>query len=185
MLVAKNEKGAFSLLPGLANRHGLITGATGTGKTVTMQALAEGFSRIGVPCVLADVKGDLAGLARPGAMSPKLAQRLAELKLAEPVFASHRFDLFTTFSMINERTLGGVLTICFDKDDPAETVRAQACYDAAFAALMGAGYVPYRVAPRSMPALDNGHDSYWRTVARIKSALDPQRLIAPGRYDAR
>jgi len=50
----------------LANRHGLITGATGTGKTVTLQRLAEGFSRAGVPVFLADVKGDLAGLAMPG-----------------------------------------------------------------------------------------------------------------------
>jgi uncharacterized protein len=78
----------IALLPAMANRHGLITGATGTGKTVTLQLLAEGFSRLGVPCVLADVKGDLAGLAVAGQMSPKLAQRLAELKLPEPVFSA-------------------------------------------------------------------------------------------------
>ena len=59
---------ACSLLPGLANRHGLITGATGTGKTVTLQVIAERLSAIGVPIFMADVKGDLAGLspARPG-----------------------------------------------------------------------------------------------------------------------
>lgn len=65
----------------MANRHGLVTGATGTGKTVTLQVLAEHFSRAGVPVFLADVKGDLAGLARPGNDSAKLQQRLASLGL--------------------------------------------------------------------------------------------------------
>jgi len=81
LLVAKNAKAELSLLPGLANRHGLITGATGTGKTVTLQTLAEGFSRIGVPVFLADVKGDLSGLARAGGGNPKVAERAASLKL--------------------------------------------------------------------------------------------------------
>jgi len=56
----------LTLLPALANRHGLITGATGTGKTVTLQRMAEQFSRIGVPVFLADVKGDLSGIGAPG-----------------------------------------------------------------------------------------------------------------------
>ena len=86
MLVAKNEKGAFSLLPGLANRHGLITGATGTGKTVTMQALAQRFSEIGVPAFMADVKGDFSGVAKPGGGNAKVLERLKSLKL-EPEFA--------------------------------------------------------------------------------------------------
>ncbi|MTW13938.1 FAD-binding protein [Pseudoduganella eburnea] len=105
--------------------------------------------------------------------------------LVEPIFARHGFDLFETFSMINERTLGGVLTICFDRDDGVETARAQACYHTAFKQLMEAGYIPYRVGPQSVAALDNGRDTYWRTVARIKAALDPQQLIAPGRYQPR
>ncbi|MFR9704014.1 helicase HerA-like domain-containing protein, partial [Aeromonas sanarellii] len=67
----------ISLLPAMANRHGLITGATGTGKTVTLQVLAEGFSRLGVPVFLADVKGDLSGLGAAGMPSPKLDARLA------------------------------------------------------------------------------------------------------------
>lgn len=74
----------IGLLPGLANRHGLITGATGTGKTVTLQVLAEQFSSIGVPVFLADIKGDLSGLAAPGKSSPKMEERLAQLKLDEP-----------------------------------------------------------------------------------------------------
>jgi len=65
-----------------ANRHGLIAGATGTGKTVTLQVLAEGFSDLGIPVFLADIKGDLAGLAMPGADNPKLTERAAELGVA-------------------------------------------------------------------------------------------------------
>ncbi|HEX7043159.1 MAG TPA: helicase HerA-like domain-containing protein [Burkholderiales bacterium] len=64
------------LLPRMANRHGLIAGATGTGKTVTLQVLAEGFSRIGVPVFAADVKGDLSGISQPGTPNPKLEQRI-------------------------------------------------------------------------------------------------------------
>ena len=86
MLVAKNEKGAFSLLPGLANRHGLITGATGTGKTVTMQALAQRFSEIGVPAFMADVKGDFSGVARAGGGNAKVSERFASLKI-KPEYA--------------------------------------------------------------------------------------------------
>jgi DNA helicase HerA-like ATPase len=72
------------LLPAFANRHGLISGATGTGKTVTLQVLSERFSSIGVPVFMADIKGDLSGLAAPGKDSPKMAERLAQLKLDEP-----------------------------------------------------------------------------------------------------
>jgi DNA helicase HerA-like ATPase len=81
LLVAKNEKTSLELLPALANRHGLITGATGTGKSVTLQALAQRFSSIGVPVFMADVKGDLSGLAKPGGMHPKVAERLKQLRL--------------------------------------------------------------------------------------------------------
>jgi len=83
-LVIAHSCHEIALLPGLANRHGLITGATGTGKTVTLQLLAERFSSIGVPVFMADVKGDLSGLAAPGAGSQKIKERLAQLKLDEP-----------------------------------------------------------------------------------------------------
>ncbi|HEU5284717.1 MAG TPA: helicase HerA-like domain-containing protein [Burkholderiales bacterium] len=76
------------LLPGLANRHGLITGATGTGKTVTLQRMAECFSRIGVPVFMADVKGDLSGMSQAGMMTPKLRERLQSHGLPEPQFAA-------------------------------------------------------------------------------------------------
>ena len=82
--IAQNRATACHLLPGLANRHGLITGATGTGKTVTLQSLAEQFSRIGVPVFMADVKGDLGGISQPGQVGEKLAKVLAERGLALP-----------------------------------------------------------------------------------------------------
>jgi uncharacterized protein len=69
------------LLPPMANRHGLVAGATGTGKTVTLQVMAESLSRIGVPVFAADVKGDLSGISKPGTETPKLKARIEQLKL--------------------------------------------------------------------------------------------------------
>jgi DNA helicase HerA-like ATPase len=81
LLVARSGKTDLFLLPALANRHGLITGATGTGKTVTLQSLAEQFSRAGVPVFMADVKGDLSGMGKPGGGNAKVAERAKLLKL--------------------------------------------------------------------------------------------------------
>lgn len=80
LLLAKGSTDLF-LLPQMANRHGLITGATGTGKTVSLRVLAEQFSTIGVPVFLADVKGDLSGLAQPGGDHPKVVERVQQLGL--------------------------------------------------------------------------------------------------------
>jgi len=80
LLVAKSDHD-LTLLPAMANRHGLITGATGTGKTVTLQTLAERLSAIGVPVFMADVKGDLAGMAMPGGGNAKVAERVKALGL--------------------------------------------------------------------------------------------------------
>jgi uncharacterized protein len=82
ILIAQSKEQIF-LLPKMANRHGLIAGATGTGKTVTLQTLAENFSARGVPVFMADVKGDLAGLSQPGANNPKIVERAKELKIAD------------------------------------------------------------------------------------------------------
>ncbi len=86
ILVARHGDTECLLLPGMANRHGLVTGATGTGKTITLQTLAENFSRIGVPVFMADVKGDLTGISQTGAIPPKVAKILEErgLPLPEP-----------------------------------------------------------------------------------------------------
>ena len=84
ILIAQNAHAQCQLLPGLANRHGLITGATGTGKTVSLQTLAENFSRIGVPVFMADVKGDLTGISQSGKIGEKLAKVLAERGMSAP-----------------------------------------------------------------------------------------------------
>jgi DNA helicase HerA-like ATPase len=82
--IALNLHTECLLLPGVANRHGLITGATGTGKTVTLQKLAEGFSLMGVPVFMADVKGDLSGISQRGQIGGKMAQTLAERGIEPP-----------------------------------------------------------------------------------------------------
>jgi DNA helicase HerA-like ATPase len=78
LLIAKG-KSDVSILPKMANRHGLIAGATGTGKTVTLRVLAEQFSKIGVPVFMADIKGDLSGIPFPGGKNPKVAERVQKL----------------------------------------------------------------------------------------------------------
>src|SRR5437667_9461658 len=82
ILIAQSKEQIY-LLPKMANRHGLIAGATGTGKTVTLQTLAENFSARGVPVFMADVKGDLAGLSQAGGDNPKIVERVKELSLAD------------------------------------------------------------------------------------------------------
>lgn len=88
LLIAKNPHTELALLSNLANRHGCITGATGTGKTVTLQTLAQALSDIGVPVFMADVKGDLSGLAKAGTASGRIKERLDLLQLPEPAWAA-------------------------------------------------------------------------------------------------
>jgi DNA helicase HerA-like ATPase len=96
LLIAKGTTDLV-LLPRMANRHGLVAGATGTGKTVTIHAMAERFSEIGVPVFLADVKGDLAGISLPGGDNPKVSERIQLLKLTDhspAAFPVTFWDLF-------------------------------------------------------------------------------------------
>src|SRR5512140_281256 len=88
ILIAKGEIDLY-LLPQMANRHGLIAGATGTGKTISLQVLAEGLSRIGVSVFMADVKGDLSGVSQPGQPNPKIQQRIDLLKLKDFAFQGY------------------------------------------------------------------------------------------------
>jgi DNA helicase HerA-like ATPase len=87
LIIARAGGKDLALLPALSNRHGCITGATGTGKTISLQVMAEQFSRIGVPVFLADVKGDLSGLAKAGVASEKLSARLEKLGLPTPAWS--------------------------------------------------------------------------------------------------
>lgn len=97
MLIAQNAATTCQLLPGLANRHGLITGATGTGKTVTLQTLAEQFSNIGVPVFMADVKGDLSGISQPGSFGEKISAVLKDRGITLPAPQSCPTTLWDVF----------------------------------------------------------------------------------------
>ncbi len=97
MLIARHGDLECFLLPALSNRHGLITGATGTGKTVTLQVIAERLSAIGVPVFMADVKGDLAGMSQAGASSGKLADRLKLIGADMPQFQAFPVTFWDVF----------------------------------------------------------------------------------------
>ena len=99
--LAKAENRELFLLPQMTNRHGLIAGATGTGKTVTMKVMAESFSDMGVPVFLADVKGDLSGMCLPGSDSGSVHDRILKLGLEEEFefrsFPTRFWDIFGEF----------------------------------------------------------------------------------------
>ena len=97
LLIARNANTTCNLLPGMANRHGLITGATGTGKTVTLQTLAENFSKMGVPVFMADVKGDLTGISQAGTIGEKMAGILKERGIDAPESAACPATLWDVF----------------------------------------------------------------------------------------
>jgi DNA helicase HerA-like ATPase len=121
ILIGKSDK-PVHLLAKYGNRHGMVAGATGTGKTVSLLVIAEGFSRMGVPVFMADVKGDVAGLAMPGAKDEKIAKRVAEIGIegysaeGSPVLF---WDLYgklghpvrTTVSEIGPTLLGRILEV--------------------------------------------------------------------------
>lgn len=97
LYIAHCANGALSITGKMANRHGLIAGATGTGKTVTLQVMAETFCQAGVPCFMADMKGDLSGISQVGKMSGFIEKRMPEFGIENPDFQScpvHFFDVF-------------------------------------------------------------------------------------------
>ena len=95
--MAHCDDGALSIQSKMANRHGLIAGATGTGKTVSLQVLAETFSQIGVPCFMADMKGDLSGISQVGKMSGFIEKRLPEFGLENPDFQACPVRFYDVF----------------------------------------------------------------------------------------
>lgn len=97
LYVAHGPQGPISITGKMANRHGLIAGATGTGKTVTLQVMAETFSQAGVPCFMADMKGDLSGISQTGKMSSFIEKRCGEFGIASPEFGSCPVRFFDVF----------------------------------------------------------------------------------------
>jgi DNA helicase HerA-like ATPase len=181
MLIGKGEN-ALVLLPTMANRHGLIAGATGTGKTVSLQVLAENLSAIGVPVFLADVKGDLAGLSQPGTQRPPVTKRVEELGLKDLSFTAYPvtyWDVFgeqghpvrATISEMGPLLLGrllnlnetqsGVLTLVFKIADDGglllldlKDLRAMLAYAADNAKALNAKYG--RISAASIGAIQRG-----------------------------
>jgi Predicted ATPase len=122
LYIAHCDDGAINLCGKMANRHGLVAGATGTGKTVTLQVLAETFSQAGVPCFMADMKGDLSGISRPGAMSSFIEKRCPEFGIENPrfegcpvrfydVFGEQGHPMRTTISNMGPQLLARLLDL--------------------------------------------------------------------------
>ncbi|MGH9832727.1 MAG: helicase HerA-like domain-containing protein, partial [Blastocatellia bacterium] len=96
ILIAKDTE-EIHLLPKMSNRHGLIAGATGTGKSVTLRVMAEAFSRLAIPVFMADVKGDLAGMCRPGGDNPKVAERAQQFGLSDFAYTAYPIVFWDVF----------------------------------------------------------------------------------------
>ncbi len=122
MYVAHSGSGPIYLTPRMLNRHGLVAGATGTGKTVSLQVLAETFSQAGIPCFMADAKGDLSGISHKGSMTTFIEKRCAEFGISDPQFAgcpTRFFDVFgkkgypmrTTVSALGPELLARMLSL--------------------------------------------------------------------------
>lgn len=122
LYIAHCDKGNVNLIGKMANRHGLIAGATGTGKTVTLQVLAETFSQAGVPCFMADMKGDLSGISQAGKMSGFIEKRCPEFGITDPqfhgcptrfydVFGEQGYPMRATISMMGPQLLARLMQL--------------------------------------------------------------------------
>lgn len=103
-------------------------------------------------------------------------------EIAEPIYRKHGFDFLITYTLITERSLACVTNISFDKRDAGQVARAAACYQELMNTLISRGYPPYRTGPGGYAKLHGQGDVFWATCGQIKAALDPRRILAPGRY---
>lgn len=108
------------------------------------------------------------------------AQRIVDAMA--PIFREYGFDLPITMTLLNERAMVAVMNVSFDKTDPSDCTRARACYEAAASTVMAMGYIPYRTGPMGMAKLVRPDDTFWAVAEQIKSALDPEHILARGRY---
>ena len=131
-----------------------------------------------------DPRDDACGLLWLSPVMPMTGAAADDLlALVRPIFAAYRFDFFVTLSLVNERALSAVINIAFDQGDADERTWAEACYKALFESLRAGGFPPYRVGIQSMAELAEGSEVFWDVAGALKGALDPDGIIAPGRYD--
>lgn len=141
--------------------------------------------RQGLPADLtgADPARDGCGLLWFPPVLPATGAAVKEfLALARPIFARYGFDFFVTLSTVTERSLGAVMTIAYDLENPSEAVAAQDCANALCETMIDAGFPPYRISPHFLPYLTRGSETFWDVTAEIKRALDPEQILSPGRY---
>jgi len=123
------------------------------------------------------------GLIWVSPVAPASGRHAEEItRIAEPIYHKHGFDFLITFTIITERSLACVTNLTFDRANEGDCKRAAACYDELMSALLGAGYPPYRTGPTGFAKLRAGEASFWETCEKLKAALDPHNIIAPGRY---
>lgn len=130
-----------------------------------------------------DPARDGCGLLWLGPVLPATGEDVRRLlDTVEPVFAAFGFDMLLTLSSVTARSLSAIMTVSFRKSDPAEAERAANCYRELVAATARAGYPAYRASSQMMDAVTGDNRAFWQTVSAVKGALDPDGLIAPGRY---
>ncbi|PCJ58569.1 MAG: hypothetical protein COA73_09890 [Candidatus Hydrogenedentota bacterium] len=105
-------------------------------------------------------------------------------KLVEPIFTAHGFDMVVSFILLTERSLVAIFNVVFDKSVPEESEKASQCYEALVDAMMSNGYKLYRAGLQGMPKMREDSSVFWDVATQIKKALDPQDIIARGRYIA-
>lgn len=104
------------------------------------------------------------------------------MDICRPIFKRYEFEFQVTLVFLTDRSLGAVISIMYEKNNPAMTARAAACYDRLLADCLTAGFVPYRTGLHSMKKIISAQDPFWKTVARLKKAIDPKGILSPGRY---
>lgn len=107
---------------------------------------------------------------------------LAFMKMVEPIFDAHGFEALVTFTLVTDRAMVAILNVVFDKADPEESRKAQACYNETVQVISAAGYIPYRSGLQGMDRLRDPDDVFWQVASQIKATLDPKDILARGRY---
>jgi 4-cresol dehydrogenase (hydroxylating) flavoprotein subunit len=126
---------------------------------------------------------DSCGLMWFAPIIPMTAEDVSAFRgIVEPIFLKYGFECCITLTAVNERCFDCTLPLLYDKDDPAQTTKAEECYQELVASCRQRGYVAYRLGLQSMEAETSRDDVFWNVAAKLKEALDPQRILSPGRY---